>query len=689
MDLSPLLRPRSIAVVGANDRPTSYAGLVLGNLEAAGFAGPIYGVNPKRSEALGHPCVPTLADLPEPADAVVVAIPAAGVGEVITAAGETGCGGAIVISAGFGELEAGRGLEGDLRERALAAQLPVCGPNGNGIVAMHSRAPMWGDGLGPLRAGPVAMVTQSGNVAVNALNSRRGIGWHTLVSIGNAAVTGANDWLRAIPELEGVRSVALFLEADGDGASLAEALAACNEQGVRVAVLKVGTSDAGSQAAAAHTGAIAGDQRVFRSLVEEAGAAWARDPHELLELARVLAEPRARPRGDGALAILTCSGGDSGLAADEADRRRMPLASFEPGTQERLEELLPETATVGNPLDWTALIWEEPDRLRRIVATVGGDPGVDQMVLFFDQPHDIPPKAAATWAGVRDALADGALDSAASTLLAATLPDLAPEKVAWALGERGLPFVGGLRTSLACADAVRMQAGDPERLRAIADAARRAAGRPLEGNGWMGEAQAKALLREAGIATAEGRVARDAADAVSAASELGWPVAVKLSGPHVQHKSELGAMALGLGEEAALRDAYGLLAGLPAAEGAEVLVERMGPVGVEVLVAARAHGVVPSLTMALGGIWTEVLDDAAVVPLPATAPRVEAALRSLRGALLLTGGRGGDAVDLAALADVGARLGELLLDGGFELLELNPVVATAEGALVLDAIALR
>ena len=152
------------------------------------------------------------------------------------------------------------------------------------------------------------MITQSGNLAVNAIGSRRGIDFHTLVSAGNQTVLDAADWLAAVAARDGVRSIALFLEEDGDGARLAEALAQCAERGVGVAVLKVGESRAGAAAAAAHTGAVAGDQRAFRALVEEAGAAWVRDPHELLEVARVLAEPRARLGRSGGIAVLTCSG---------------------------------------------------------------------------------------------------------------------------------------------------------------------------------------------------------------------------------------------------------------------------------------------------------------------------------------------------------------------------------------------
>ena len=237
-----------------------------------------------------------------------------------------------------------------------------------------------------------------------------------------------------------------------------------------------------------------------------------------------------------------------------------------------------------------------------------------------------------------------------------------------------------------CVKALRAAAGDPARLRDIAEATLRAHARPLSDNGWMGEAEAKALLRDAGISVPDGRIARDAADAVAAAGEVGWPVALKLSGPAVQHKSELGGIVLGVSEEGQLRDAYSRLRDLPAADGADVLVERMLPPGVELLIAARADGVVPALVLALGGIWTETLDDVAIVPLPADTDRVERALRGLRGAPLLTGARGTEPVDLAALAQLGAACGELLLDHGLSLLELNPVVARPDGAVALDAV---
>jgi acetate---CoA ligase (ADP-forming) len=691
-DPAPLLEPRSVAVVGATDRSGSYGDTVLRNLERAGFAGPVWGVHPTRRTVHGRDCVPSPSDLPEPVDAVVFAIPAAKVAASLAEAAERGCRGAIVIAAGFGEAPGGAELERELEEVAARARIPLCGPNGNGVISVTTRAPLWGDSVPELRPGPVGMITQSGNLAVNAIGSRRGVDFHTLVSAGNQTVLDAGDWLAALARKEGIRSIALFLEEDGDGARLAESLAVCAERGIGVAVLKVGESRAGAAAAAAHTGAVAGDQRVFRALVEEAGAAWVRDPHELLEAARVFAEPRARPdrAGRGGLAVLTCSGGDSGIAADLAEEAGIELPPLADRTTRRLAELIPSAATPGNPLDYTSLIWGESDLLASIVEAVGEDPGVDQLLLLYDHPAGLRPEHEAEWRAVRAGLADGAERCDAAALIASTLPDLLDEDAARELSARGIPVVAGLATALACAKALASARGDPARLRAIAEAA---SGARLGTNGvpgeWLGEAESKRLLRDHGLPVPEG-VELDTADeegCVASANELGWPVALKLSGPTVRHKIDSGALTLDIAGEEDLRRARDRLLGLPEADGAALLVERMAEPGVELLISARADAVVPVVTVALGGVWTEALGDAAVVPLPADAARIGDAIGTLRGASVLSGGRGREPLDLAAAAGLAARLGDLLLKRGLRLVELNPVVVHRSGCTAVDALA--
>lgn len=679
-----------MAVVGATDRPGSYGDTVLRNLARAGFPGPVWGVHPTRASVHGRECVPSPADLPEPVDAVVFAIPAAKVPASLSEAAERGCRGAVVFSAGFGEAPGGGSLERELAGVAERAGIPLCGPNGNGVIAVTARAPLWGDSVPELRPGAVAVITQSGNLAVNAIGSRRGIDFHTLVSTGNQTGLDAADWLAAVAARDGVRSIALFLEEDGDGARLAESLALCAERDVGVAVLKVGESRAGAEAAAAHTGAVAGDQRVFRALVEEGGAAWVRDPHELLEVARVLAEPRARPGRAGGLAVLTCSGGDSGIAADLAEEEGIELPPLAEETKRRLVELLPDAATPGNPLDYTSLIWGESELLASIVEAVGTDPAIDQLLLLYDHPAGLRPEHEDQWRAVRTGLADGAERCDAAALIASTLPDLLDDPAARELSARGIPAVAGLVTALSCVRSLQRSPGDPTRLRAIAAAA---SGARTGSNGdvgdWLGEAAAKRLLREGGVPVPEG-VELDPGDeigCVAAANELGWPVALKLSGPGVRHKTDAGALALGIAGEEELRRAHDRLTALPEADGARLLVERMADPGVELLISARADAIVPVITVGLGGIWTEVLRDVAVIPLPADARRVAEGIRSLDGADLLTGGRGGDRFDVDAAADLAARLGHLLLERGLGLIELNPVVVHREGCVAVDAVA--
>lgn len=685
MNPSRLLTPRSIAVVGASDRPGSYADLVLRNLEANEFAGEVWGVNPKRDEVHGRRCFPSVAELPEPADAVVIAVPAPAVPEAVEQAGASGCGGAIVISAGFAEIEAGRELQKQLREAALRHDLPVCGPNGNGIIAVGSRAPMWGDAVEPFEPGPVAMISQSGNVAVNALGSKRGLRFHTVISTGNQAVMDASDWLSAMAGADGVRSVAMFLEGDGDGARLAEALAACADAGVGVAVLKVGASEAGARAAAAHTAAVAGDQKVFRALIEEAGGAWARDPHELLELAKALAESRARVSPGAGLAVLTCSGGDSGIAGDEAERIGVPLPQLAPDTEAKLEKLLPAEATIANPLDYTAIIWGDVERLRDIIATVGADPSIEQLLVLYDHPRNMFGPGAESWDDVRAGIIAGAEVTDASVLVSSTLPDLIDDDACEELSVRGVVPLSGVRTALSVARALRRPPGDPVRIRAIAAAAAGGA----EGGEWLDEAGAKALLAESGIAVPRGQVAGDADAAVAAWRGIGGPVALKLSAPGLLHKSETGALELALNDADEIRAAFERLAAIEAPAGGRVLVEAMATPEVELLVGARRDGVVPSLAIGFGGIWTEALDDVAVVPLPVSPERAERAILSLRAAPLLTGGRGREPLDLAGAAELASRAGDTLLEHDLALLELNPVAVGLDGCVALDAVAQR
>jgi acetyl-CoA synthetase len=679
-------------VVGTSTRPGSYGNQALANLAESGFAGPVYGVHPTATRVHGWPCVPRLADLPVACDAVVIATPAATVPRLLAEAGEVGSGGAVVFAAGFAETPAGRPLQDELRAAALAHRLPVCGPNGNGIVSVRHRAAMWGDSCALGRAGPVALISQSGNIAVNALASSRALRLHTVVSCGNQAVLDTADYLTAVAGLEGVRSIALYLEAEGDGARMAEGLAACADRDIGVAVLKAGASPQGASAATAHTGSVAGDARALRALVAEAGGAWARNPHELLELAKALGYARRAP-APGTV-IITCSGGDAAVGADEAARLGVPLPALRPQTSAALAGVLPDTAVPANPLDYTSVIFGAAGRTADVVALAGRDASIGPVLVYYDRPADLGPDAAASWDGALAGIVAGAARVGKPVLVAATLPELMPPETAERLVDAGLVPVCGLTEGVLCAGALLRRPGDAARLRAIAAVARRAgsepdAAGPDAAGGWLAEDEAKALLRSFGVTTPAGYTVDRPEAAVEVARRIAGPVAVKLTAAGLRHKTEIRAVRLGLAGDDAVRDAAVALRALPGHRDTPILVEAMAPPGVEVLVAVRRDGPIPVLVLAIGGTWVEVLDDAVLIPLPVDSGTVRERLGRLRGAALLTGGRRTAAADLPALCRLAAAVAGAAVAADLELIELNPVIAHPGGAVAVDAVIRR
>jgi acetyl-CoA synthetase len=375
------------------------------------------------------------------------------------------------------------------------------------------------------------------------------------------------------------------------------------------------------------------------------------------------------------------------MGADEAQRIGIDLPKLGAATERRLRELLPVAATVANPLDYTAMIWGDREALAQLILALGEDPEIGQVLIFFDQAQGLTGAAELSWRATREGIMAGAALSPVPTLVSSTLPELLDDDAAVEFAAAGVAPAAGLRTGLVCAAAGFRDGVDPARLREIAATANaiseggRAPGR------WLAEHEAKQMLRAHGVAVPQGRVVSGEREAVAALGELGGNVALKLSAAGVQHKSELGAVALGLQSADDVRRAYTRLAALGVQHDGCVLAEAMAAPGVELIIAARTDGIVPALVLGLGGIWTELLDDVAIVPLPADAERVQLALRSLRGAPLLLGARGGQSVDLDAAARLAEAIGELLVQRSLAEVECNPVLVgrSGAGAVAVDA----
>jgi len=661
-DLSRLLAPRSVAVVGATDREGTYAHTTLLNLQRAGFAGEIVGVHPTRSIAAGVPCVPTLADAGT-VDAVVIATPADSVPSYVAQAAGLGCGGAIIYAAGFAE--AGRA---DLQHELVAAAggMAVIGPNGNGMVSVPARAPLWGDAVSlPDRPGGIALISDSGNIGVVGMAHRGGEGLHTVISAGNAAVVDTPTLLGEVALLDGVRAVAMYVEGDGDGARWCEALARCAERDVRVVVLKAGRSARGAAVGAAHTAALVGDQGVFAAMITEAGGVMVEQPLELLETARALAQGRRDARG---AALLTCSGGDAAIAADIADDLGVRLADLAPETERRLRDLLPPAATVANPLDHTAMVWADTEAIAALAEAVGRDPEVGHLVYVQDEPPGLPPGPLAEWQATRAGGVLGGERAGVETLVVATTP-----------GQAAPGAVAGLDNALRAIGALQSPAPEAHRLRAMA-----ACAEAVPGSHALDEGEGKELLARYGVGVPRGVIALDADAAVEGARAIGYPVVLKVVAEGLIHKSDVGGVAVGLTSDDVVAAESARM--LRLAPDARVLVEEMVPAGVEVLVAARRDGVVPTLTVGLGGVWAEAMADVVCIPLPASPERVREVLTALRAYPVLAGGRGGAAYAVDALCDAAGRIGDGLLAEGLSLIEVNPLIVSASGCVAVDAV---
>jgi acetyl-CoA synthetase len=662
VDLSRVLTPHSVAVVGATDREGTYAHTTLLNLARAGYPGRVVGVHPTRVTAAGFGCVPTLAEA-GPVDAVVIATPADTVPAYVAEAAALSCGGAIVYAAGFAE--AGRvDLQDALAEAADA--MPVIGPNGNGVVSGPARAPLWGDAVSlPSDVGGVALISDSGNIGVVGMAHRGGEGLHTVVSTGNAAVIDTPTLLGQVALLDGVRAVALYVEGDGDGVRWCEALAACAERDVRVVVLKAGRSARGAAVGAAHTAALVGDQVVFAAMITEAGGVMVRQPLELLETARALAQGRRDPRGAG---LLTCSGGDAAIAADIADDLGVRLADLTSPTTRRLRELLPPAATVANPLDHTAMVWADTEAIAALAEAVGRDREVGHLIYVQDEPPGLPPGPLAEWRATRAGGVLGGERAGVDTLVVATTP-----------GQAAPGAVAGLDNALRAIGALQQPAVSPSRLSEMA----RAASTPGEPRA-LDESAGKAVLAAYDVPVPRGRLVTSVDGALDAARAIGFPVALKVIAEGLIHKSDVGGVVVDVvRDDQVLSEVPRLLALAPQAR---VLIEEMAPAGAEVIVAARRDGVVPTLTIGLGGIWAEALADVAVMALPASPERVRQAVLSLQAHFVIAGSRGNQTYDIEALCVTASRIGDVLLAEGLSLIEVNPVIVSESGCVAVDAV---
>ena len=673
-DLTALFAPRTVAVVGASDDPVKWGnwlgrGALRGEHRRAVFL-----VNRRGGEVLGRSAYRSLGELPEPAELVVVAVPAQAVEPTVEEAIATGAHAIVAITAGEADGDAGGARDAAIAARAREAGVALLGPNCLGVFDSGAELELVPN---PLPAGRIGLISQSGNLALELgiLAEEAGLGFSRFVSLGNQADLEASDLISDLADHDATDLIALYIEDFRDGRAFAAAAHAAVSAGKPVVLLTIEHSEAAARAVRSHTGALASDARAIDAACRAAGIERVRTPHELIHLAQALL--RGGTLRGRRVAVLADGGGHGGIAAAIAHDAGLELPRLSDGLVARLRERLPATAACANPIDLAGGGEQDIhsfDRSARLLLASGE---VDSVLMtgYFGGYSDYVETMAQQEAAVAEALADAAAANDRPLFVQTMYPH---SRTADVLRRRGVPVYRSIERAVAVlARLARAAAQPPAGIPALPP--------PAEPIAAAGYAEARDLLAAGGVPFAPARVVATAHEVAAAAAELGYPVVLKALG--MLHKSDAGGVVLGLRDEGALARAVADLQGRlrPPA----LSVERMAPVGdgVELLVGARwDRRFGPVVLVGLGGLYTEILRDVAVALAPVDAAGAERLLLSLRAAPLLRGDRGRPRVDIAAAADAVVSISRVAA-GHPEVaeVEVNPLLVTADGALGLDA----
>jgi len=674
--LQRLLRPCAIAVFGGKA-----AAAAIRQLRRIGYQGKIWPVHPRHETVEGLRAYRSVAELPAAPEAAFLGINRELTIEVIAALAARGAGGAVVYASGFSE-SGTRG--GDFQERLIAAAgaMPFFGPNCYGFINYLDDVLLWPDQHGGKHVDRgVAIVTQSGNIGLNVTMQRRGVPLAYLITLGNQAVVGVSAMIEALLEDPRVTAIGLHIEGMDDSARFSRAAARARAQGIPLVVLKTGGSKIGAQLAVSHTASLPGPDALVDAFLRKCGVARVHSLPVLLESLKLLHVHG--PLAGRDIASMSCSGGEAALIADAVDGRRLRFRPLMPAEQSRVAQTLPDLVTVSNPLDYHTFIWANEAALTEtFAAMIGAAFTLTMLILDFPRGDRCDP---ADWQISVDALIAAARRVGGRTAVVSSLPETMPEDRAQALLAAGVVPLSGIDDALAAIEAAADAGDSIGRPNAVLPVRPHIAGAAAT---TLTEWQSKQMLVAHGLTVPDGRLVATPEAAQMAATEIGFPVALKAVGTRIAHKSEIGGVKLGLGDAAAVAVAAAQLRPL----GDAILVERMVVDGVAELIVGFSHDPVfgPYMLVGSGGVLAELVGDSRVLLLRTTREEIIEAIGTLRVAALLNGYRGNPIGDLVSLVQLVMKLQSFAIDHADRLLELdvNPLIVRAKGrgAVAADAL---
>ena len=667
-----LLRPRHVVVMGGK-----WAEAVIVSCREMGFDGQVWPVHPSREDIGGYPCFASIDDLPEAPDAVFLGINRHASIDIVARLAAMGAGGVVAFASGFAEVDDGADLQADLIK--AAGDMPVLGPNCYGLINYLDGALLWPDVHGGSRVdNGVAIITQSSNLSINLTMQQGGLPIAYMMTLGNQAMVGMADLIRAAAEDDRVTAIGLHIEGINDAAAFADAAHFAKAAGKPIVAMKAGASEGAQMMTISHTASLAGAHRVSRAFLDQLGVGLIDGVESFLQ---ALAMLHLGPVTHRNILTMSCSGGEASLIADSADRHGLVMP---PLTEDAIASIRPTVnplVTVSNPFDYHTFDWGDGPRLKdTFTATLAAAKAMDAvsiLILDFPSAHlgraDDWQSALDAWLAARDA-------TGATAAVLATLPECLPPHICRWLMDHNLIPLRGFDTALA-AIAGAYHACRPSSYRPSGLA-------PLpEGRVDIGEADAKALLADHGIPTPRRLLTSSLDDALGFAAD--GPVVMKKSG--LAHKTEEGGVILGLKGGDAIRTAWATLTGEQDGGNAILIEDMVDDAAAEVIVGIARDPVMGlHLVIGSGGVMTELLNDTALVMMPFTRDEMDSALSTTKVNTLITGFRGQPQGDRDALLDLVMMLQDYAVSREDEIdeIDLNPVLVrpAGQGVVAVDAL---
>lgn len=683
-NLNRLLRPRHIAFVGGRD-----AGIAVREARRRGFQGQMWAVNPKRDSIDGVPCVPSIGHLPEAPDAVYLAIPAPGVVDALRELADMGAGGVVCFSAGFKET-------GDqAAEKALidaTGDMALIGPNCYGLINYIDNSALWSFEHGGWSPGyGAAIITQSGMFSSDITMSARSLPMAYMVSAGNQAVLGLEDFLDHFVQDTAVRAIGLHIEGLQDIPAFERAALTAIERGVPIVALKTGSSRIGATLTVSHTGSLSGSNELYGALFARTGVTSVASPAQFLETLKFFCVAGAP--SSHRVAGFTCSGGGATMLADHAEKIGLSFPKVADAQAEKLAALLPEIATVSNPLDYTTPIWGQPEKTYPVFVKAMDAMEASSTVLVQDYPAEGLDGSKIYYENDASAFGRAAQERNLPAAICATLPENLDRATRRSLIEQGIAPMQGIHETL---NAIKHAASWAQAKARIAQRK----SQPLlahhvsSDQTMLTEDQGKAWLEAHGVTVPKGQTA-SAKHALQSAAEIGFPVALKMMSAGLAHKTEAGAVALDLSSREEVSRAIADMIAAVSAYDAQALsdtflIEAMSPPPLaELIVTLRSDPQFgPALVLGSGGILTELVGDAVTLLLPTTQEDIGDAIAQLRLNRLLQGFRGKPAANMARICQDIHALCAAFIDQRSTIteIEINPMFIYKDRTVAIDAL---